>query len=93
MIDKYGDINHIMLMRIALILFPALLLPAAPALASNAGHSIKEATVQQGKPPARKAPESRDRKRLPSSAVGRGCLGCILPLDGIASTMAVRSAG
>lgn len=36
----------------------------------------------------RKPAETREKKR---SGSGRGCLGCIVPLDGMSSTMAVAT--
>ncbi len=75
-----------------MFLLPLGVLVSSPAAAVTIQPAAKDTSVVQNKNPVRKAPETRERKR-PSSSVGRGCVGCIHPLDGIAATMAVRSQG
>ena len=70
------------------VLIPlALSLPAAAA--TTGGNTASQPGT--GKIPPRKAPDTRERKRTSQSSVARGCVGCISPLDGISSTMAVRT--
>lgn len=60
-----------------------------PASATTVTPGCKDAAVEQTKSPARKP--SDPRKRTSSTSLGKGCIGCIVPLDGISSTMAVRT--
>ncbi len=84
--------RNLWVMKRLLILLPLGLVVGSPAAAVTIQPAAKDTAVVQNKSPVRKAPEMRERKR-PSSSVGRGCVGCIHPLDGIAATMAVRSQG
>jgi hypothetical protein len=76
-------------MKALIALCACVLATASPSAMASSSSGCRETAAQQAKPPVRKAPETRERKR--PSSVGRGCVGCIMPLDGIASTMAVRS--
>jgi hypothetical protein len=68
---------------------PASILPATAAPAQNSGCHATTATPPKAKD--RKPGESRDKKRPASPSLGQGCIGCIVPLDGISSTMALRT--
>jgi hypothetical protein len=59
---------------------------SAPAIAAVAG--CQSATSTKAKD--RKPGDGRDKKRPASQSLGQGCIGCIVPLDGISSTMALR---
>ena len=65
-------------------------LPAALA-APLTDNGCQAANPAPPKAKERKPAENRDKKRSPSGSLGRGCLGCIVPLDGMSSTMAVGS--
>jgi hypothetical protein len=61
----------------------AIAAPSAPPAAGQPAPKAKEP-----------APATRPaKKRPPSSSVGQGCLGCISPLDGLSSIMAVPPRG
>jgi hypothetical protein len=76
-------------MKLLLALCIIAVAATSPSAFASSTAGCRETAAQQAKPPVRKPPETRERKR--TSSVGRGCVGCIMPLDGIASTMAVRS--
>ncbi|NJS13790.1 MAG: hypothetical protein HC788_03155 [Sphingopyxis sp.] len=78
-------------MKTVVLLCAVAALLAVPAVAAPVTPSCKEAASQQSKPPVRKP--SEPRKRAPSPSVGKGCVGCIVPFDGISSLTAVRSLG
>jgi hypothetical protein len=90
-IDKYGQKQHSHHMRSTSILIAIALFGTTPALAVPVAQGCKEAAAPQAKAPVRKPVEPR--KRASSPSVVRGCVGCIVPLDGISSTMAVHSLG
>jgi hypothetical protein len=78
-------------MKKAGILIAVALFGTSPAAAVPVAQGCKESAAPLAKAPTRKPVETR--KRAPSPSVVRGCVGCIVPLDGISSTMAVRSLG
>ena len=68
---------------------PASILPASAGPAQISGCQATAATPPKTRD--RKPGESRDKKRPASPSLGQGCIGCIVPLDGISSTMALRA--
>lgn len=72
------------------VVLPLLTMAIAVPVSANTAPATVEAQAPSMKQPIRKGNDTRERKRVPSTSVGRGCMGCIVPLDGIAATMAVR---
>jgi hypothetical protein len=65
---------------------PASILPATAGPAQNSGCHATTATPPKAKD---RKPASQPEKKRPSTTLGQGCIGCIVPLDGISSTMAI----
>jgi hypothetical protein len=79
------------------LLKPLLLALTVPVLASPAVTVAAPASGCQAgattPPKAReRKPATQLEKKRPASTLGQGCIGCITPLDGISSAMALRSA-